>query len=124
MAEADLIHPKRPSSSDLEKLATEIREAAQQRQGDNLALLSLLRMLEQIHRDITDGLFQEALPTNRQALYSFLRDIENHGGWPYIYSRKLRVVLSNLVTTLNQVESITPPAASDSPETENPPEAG
>lgn len=119
MTQADLGSSQYPSPSDLDQLATEIRDAAQLRKGDTLALLSLLRMLEQVHRETTDGLFQDALPTNRQKLYSFLRDIENNGGWPYIHSRKLRVVLSDLVTALNHEEStihLDPPDKSETGE--------
>jgi hypothetical protein len=96
---SDTEHP------DLQAIAEKIRIAAQDRQGDSLALLALLRMLEQVHRDIREGLFQEALPTNRQALHALLRDIETQGGWPYIYSRQLRMLIHSLVRTATQPQS-------------------
>jgi hypothetical protein len=102
---SDTEHP------DLQVIAEKIHIAAQDRQGDSVALLALLRILEQAHRDIREGLFQEALPTNRQALHALLRDIETQGGWPYIYSRQLRMLLNALVTTAIQPE----PASDRSP---------
>ena len=79
----------------LQSIANTIRSLAHDRQEDNLALLSLLRLLESLHREIRDSLFQESLPDNRQALYSLLKDIEASGGWPYIHRMKLRSLLSN-----------------------------
>lgn len=78
-------------------LAAEIRTLANRYQGNSLALLALLRALEQVHREIQDNLFQASLPDNRQALYAFLRNIEETGGWPYIERLKLRSLLSNLL---------------------------
>lgn len=69
---------------------------AQTYQDDMLALLRLLRVLENLHREIRDGLFQKTLPTSRQALYTLLRDIETEGGWPYIPRMKLQSLLVNL----------------------------
>ncbi len=86
--------------SEINLIAETIRKAAYQRQGNSIALLELLRMMEGVHREISDGLFQSALPANRQALHSFLRDIETQGGWPYIYSRRLKAVLSELTAAL------------------------
>ena len=69
---------------------------AQEREGDVLALLALLRALEACHKEIRDGLFQESFPTNRQRLYSLLRDIESNGGWPYIPRMKLLQLIQHL----------------------------
>jgi hypothetical protein len=65
-------------------------------EGDCFELLSLLRTLESLHRQIRDNLFQAALPDNRQKLYALLREIEENGGWPYIERMKLRQLLTNL----------------------------
>ncbi|MFB2770068.1 hypothetical protein ACE1AT_12400 [Pelatocladus sp. BLCC-F211] len=65
-------------------------------QGDTIALLALLRQLEELHREIRDGAFQNNLPNNRQALYSLLKDIESEGGWPYIERMRLQQFLANL----------------------------
>lgn len=81
---------------DLRAIATLIRDAAQLRQGNCNKLLTLLRLLEHLHREISDGLFQTALPDNRQALYSLLKDIETSGGWPYIHRMRLQALLVNL----------------------------
>lgn len=78
------------------KIATKIRKLAQENQGDIKAILSLLRLLENLHKEIRDGIFQECLPDNRQALYNLLKDIENSGGWPYIYRGNLQSILAKL----------------------------
>ncbi|MBD1846042.1 hypothetical protein H6F89_22020 [Cyanobacteria bacterium FACHB-63] len=84
-------------SAELEQLAQTIRSIAEDSTGDGLALLALLRVLEILHREIREGLFQEALPSNRQALYSLLKDIEATGGWPYINRMPLQEFLRNLI---------------------------
>ncbi|WP_448379896.1 hypothetical protein [Gloeomargarita sp.] len=73
-----------------------VREAAAARQGDAIALLALLRLLEALHREIETGPFTAALPQTRRDLYNFLLDIEAQGGWPYIYRRSLQQLLSHL----------------------------
>ncbi|MBD3883171.1 hypothetical protein IFO70_15505 [Phormidium tenue FACHB-886] len=83
-----------------------IRTTAQTCKGQNLKLLALLRLIESLHQEIRDGLFQESLPENRQALYALLRDIEADGGWPYIHRMKLQAFLANL---LEEPEEETPP---------------
>lgn len=80
---------------DMKTVASHIRALAQSHRGDCLALLDLLREIENLHREIRDGLFLETLPDNRQALYALLRDIEASGGWPYIERMKLRSLLAN-----------------------------
>jgi hypothetical protein len=82
--------------SKLEAIATAVRALAQSCQGDSLALVALLRRLEELHREIRDGFFQASLPNNRQALYTLLKDIEAEGGWPYIERMKLQSFLANL----------------------------
>ncbi|QQE65176.1 hypothetical protein GFS31_18610 [Leptolyngbya sp. BL0902] len=82
-------------AQDLQEIATAIDAAAQGRKGDSVALLALLRLLEQHHRDICETLFRDSLPSNRHTLYTLLRDIEVHGGWPYIQRMKLRSFLAN-----------------------------
>lgn len=69
---------------------------AQDYQGDSLSLLAILRLLEQIHQEIRDELFQQSLPDSRQSLYKLLRDIENKGGWPYIYRMKLQSIMAKM----------------------------
>jgi hypothetical protein len=84
--------------ANLETIASITRSVAQQHQGESLELLSILRLLEQLHQEIRDGMFQDSLPSNRQALYALLRDIELSGGWPYIHRLKLRALLVNFYT--------------------------
>lgn len=91
------VSPSSPElSSDLSQIAQAVRAAAQIRQGDVLALLELLRLLNELHSDIRDTLFRDALPNNRQHLYRLLRDIEQQGGWPYIKRMKLIDLLEHL----------------------------
>ncbi len=83
-------------SAQLQAIATAVHDVASLSQGDAIALLSLLRHLEQLHRDIRDSAFQESLPDNRQKLYSLLKDIEAEGGWPYIERMRLKAFLATL----------------------------
>lgn len=82
---------------DLKEIAGGIEAAALARRQHTLELLSLLRVLEYLHREIRDGLFRDSLPENRQQLYALLRDIEVNGGWPYIQRMKLRSLLDHLL---------------------------
>jgi hypothetical protein len=83
----------------LGKIVDEIHEIADLDRSDPIALLQLLRTLEQLHREIQQGYFQSALPDSRQALYALLRDIEENGGWPYIQRWKLQALFANLSET-------------------------
>jgi hypothetical protein len=65
----------------------------------------LLRVIEALHRNIREELFQPALPTSRHELFALLRDIEAAGGWPYIYRLKIEEVCQNL-DQLNELENI------------------
>jgi hypothetical protein len=80
----------------LQAIATAVHDACVNCQGDIIALLALLRQLEQLHREIRDGIFQENLPDNRQALYALLKDIESEGGWPYIERMRLQAYIANM----------------------------
>lgn len=81
------------AKAELNSIVEMTQAMAKAREGDVLELLALLRTLEACHKDIRDGLFQEAFPTNRQRLYQLLRDIETEGGWPYIPRMKLQHLL-------------------------------
>ena len=87
------------STDDLNEIADRINHIADRERADPLALLHLLRTLEQLHREIQQGYFQAALPNSRQALYALLRDIEENGGWPYIQRWKLQELFANLAET-------------------------
>jgi hypothetical protein len=80
----------------LQEIANELHEIADRDREDPIALLYLLRTLEQLHREIQQGYFQSALPSSRQSLYALLRDIEENGGWPYIQRWKLQALFANL----------------------------
>lgn len=81
-----------------EEIAVAVQNLAKSYQGNSLQLLGILRLLEGLHREIRDDLFLEALPTNRQALYALLRDIEREGGWPYIPVVKIKELMASLKT--------------------------
>lgn len=82
-------------AADIEVIRAAVQESARKREKDCIAILGLLRQLEELHRDIRETFFQDSLPTNRQRLYHLLRDIEVNGGWPYIQRMKLRELLDS-----------------------------
>ena len=82
-----------------ERIKALIWETAKEYEGDSLALLALLRVLEKLHWQIREQLFHPALPDTRRDLYQLLRDIEENGGWPYIERMKLRSLLIHLEFT-------------------------
>lgn len=79
-------------------------QIAQLQQKHPQNLLSMLRSLETLHRNIRDDLFQPSLPTSRHELFNLLRDIESNGGWPHIY----RMKINEICRYLEQIED-TPP---------------
>jgi hypothetical protein len=83
-------------SKTVESLTTQIKFVATQAQSDPLELLHILRVLEELHSDICNDLFQPALPNSRHALFDILRDIETKGGWPHIYRRNLYQLFGHL----------------------------
>jgi hypothetical protein len=83
-------------SYELQAIASVVDDAVQNCQGDVIALLAILRKLEQLHQQIRDGAFQKSLPDNRQGLYSLLKDMESLGGWPYIERMRLQAFLAFL----------------------------
>lgn len=91
-----LSSPSETTRPELLQLESEVQALAQQLEGDAEGLLGLLRLLERLHRDIQDGSFRKALPTDRQALYGLLRDMETAGGWPYIPRLQIRTFLELL----------------------------
>ncbi|MBF2036688.1 MAG: hypothetical protein IGR92_14740 [Leptolyngbyaceae cyanobacterium T60_A2020_046] len=96
MAEHSDFQAEEFAADDLAAIAQQVQRVALARRGNELALLELLRLLEQLHGQVRDDYFQEALPTNRQRLYALLRDIEVSGGWPYIQRMRLRSLLQHL----------------------------
>ena len=90
-------------TAELERLTQEVKAIAKSRQGDTLALLALLRTLEEVHVQVRDELFQPSLPNNRQKLYALLRDIEVDGGWPYIPRMKLKRLMANFEEELDNI---------------------
>ena len=66
-------------------------------QDNAIALVELLRVLERLHRGITEGAFQQSLPQNRQELYKLMRVIEEEGGWPHIPKMRLHMLYAHLI---------------------------
>lgn len=85
-----------PLKAELQKLNDSIWTLASKCQGDSRALLSLLRTLELLHREVREKLFEISLPDTRHSLYQLLKDMEETGGWPYIERMKLQELLSRL----------------------------
>ncbi|MEB3334794.1 MAG: hypothetical protein VKP70_07390 [Cyanobacteriota bacterium] len=77
-------------------LIDDLARLAAAHEGDPLALLSLLRQLEKLHRTIQDGAFRSSLPADRGSLFRLLQDMEQSGGWPYIPRLQLRTFLDLL----------------------------
>lgn len=90
----------------LQAITADIRALANNHQGNSLALLALLRALEDSHREIRETLFQASLPDSRQTLYALLKDIEETGGWPYIDRMKLQLLLVNLLEPELEVSTV------------------
>lgn len=82
---------------DLAALSAQINAIVGDIQTDSLSLLALLRLLEQMHREICEEYFQPSLPNTRQALYTLLRDIEAEGGWPHIPRMKVQALMSEFL---------------------------
>jgi hypothetical protein len=83
-------------SNQLEILAEKVLILAKTAEGSTLDILAVLRILEQLHQDIRESLFQQSLPDNRQKLYHLLREIESKGGWPYIPRSSIKALMENL----------------------------
>jgi hypothetical protein len=99
-SDSESTSPELPSlMQPLTNITDRIHELAEQNREDPIALLHLLRTLEQLHREIQQNYFQPALPDSRQALYALLRDIEENGGWPYVQRWKLQALFANLPET-------------------------
>ncbi|WP_293054116.1 MULTISPECIES: hypothetical protein [unclassified Moorena] len=98
--DSEQLHPK------LLEITADIRSLAKNYEGDNIALLAILRALEKVHGDIRDELFQASLPDTRQKLYDFLKDIEEKGGWPYIERMNLISVLNKLPESARSKQDI------------------
>ncbi|MGL4501026.1 MAG: hypothetical protein ACRC78_24850 [Planktothrix sp.] len=83
-------------SNQLEFLAEKVLTLAKTAEGNTLEILAILRILEQLHQNVRESLFQQSLPDNRQKLYHLLRDIESKGGWPYIPRSSIKALIENL----------------------------
>ena len=73
-----------------------LRAIAADLDGNPEALLTLLRQIEQLHRNLQDGPFRSSLPADRTELFILLRSMEESGGWPYIPRLQLRTFMNLL----------------------------
>lgn len=89
----DQTHDQSPQLEALEQMINQLTEEFQ---GNEIELLSLLRLLERSHQTIREQYFQPTLPRDRHRLYALLREIESTGGWPYIPRIPLRQFLKQL----------------------------
>jgi hypothetical protein len=81
---------------DLSVLVNLVHQLVDHARGDAIGLLDVLRLLERLHREVTEDAFQESLPSNRQELYKLLRVMDEEGGWPHIPRFKLQTLFSHL----------------------------
>ncbi|MBD2444284.1 hypothetical protein H6G25_14020 [Dolichospermum sp. FACHB-1091] len=90
----------------LKAISSAVKNITETYEGDVIAILAVLRHLEQLHREIRDGVFQENLPDNRQRLYSLLRNIESEGGWPYIARMRIQALLVNFSESTSDQDTL------------------
>jgi hypothetical protein len=88
----------------IQEISTAIWKLAEQAGGNTLLLLSLLRDLELLHRKIRSELLEPSLPQTRQHLYKLVKEIEEHGGWPYIERMKLQELLRRMESQESNTE--------------------
>lgn len=88
--------PPPQAGAEVESLLRSLEAHAAALEGQPEALLQLLRRLEQLHRAIQDGPFRASLPSDRNALFQLLSEMERSGGWPYIPRLQLRTFLDLL----------------------------
>jgi len=94
-------NPKPPDKAqidtELAQLSELVLSLAKDCQNDPNLLLGLLRTLEMLHRQVRLELFEPSLPNTRHSLYTFLKDMEERGGWPYIQRSKIQYLCANLL---------------------------
>ena len=91
-----MLAPQRDWSARLQRWCIEGAELCDQAEKNPEQLLSVLRQLEQLHRDLQEGPFRNSLPSDRQRLYEFLQAMEQNGGWPYIPRLQLKTFMELL----------------------------
>ena len=91
-----------PPDDVLREICGKTWSIAEKKQQDLLFLLSVLRSLELVHRQIRTELFEPSLPETRNDLYQLVKDIEEKGGWPYIERMRLQDLLQNLPLDRNE----------------------
>ncbi|WP_404790033.1 hypothetical protein [Altericista sp. CCNU0014] len=82
------------SQEDFRAIEVHLHQLVERSQADPVALLKILRFLEQLHNEVRELHFQPSLPIYRHELYAMLREVEAEGGWPYIPRMQLREILS------------------------------
>lgn len=80
----------------LSQIRSQVQEIATLCENDPIAILTLLRELESLHREVREEVFQKNLPGSRHELHALLRDVEAKGGWPYIERMRIQGFLANM----------------------------
>ncbi len=89
---------------DFRAITAHLHQLVDRSQTDPVALLKILRFLENLHQEVRELHFQSALPIHRHELYAMLREIEAEGGWPYIPRMQLRELLKGEMQTPTSVD--------------------
>lgn len=89
---------------DFPAITAHLHQLVDRSQTDPVALLKILRFLENLHQEVRELHFQSALPIHRHELYAMLREIEAEGGWPYIPRMQLRELLKGEMQTPTSVD--------------------
>jgi hypothetical protein len=84
---------------ELKTLLNEVWNLAKTSDSDCISLVTVLRELELIHRQIRQELLEPSLPDTRHDLYLLLKHIDEIGGWPYIERMKLQTICEKMLDT-------------------------
>lgn len=87
---------------ELKTLLNEVWNLAKSSDSDCISLVTILRELESIHRQIRQELLEPSLPDTRHNLYLLLKHIDEVGGWPYIERMKLQTICEKMLNTNNE----------------------
>jgi len=93
-----------PQQQRLDQILRDLRSLGEELDGQPEALLTLLRQLEELHRNLQDGAFRSSLPADRSALFNLLRAPEQSGGWPYIPRLQLCTFMDLLQRDRNEAD--------------------
>ena len=96
-----------PLTEEIEKYCQQIRNLAEESEGNILELVLILRKVEEMHREIREKMLEPCLPDTRHRLYLLLKNLEETGGWPYIPRMRLTDLCQHLLLS-SESESQSP----------------